>query len=131
MPATVTPSLTMSMPTPFIVACSLGLTDVMAYLLAHGADALDDKSDICGHSPLMMICENGQEEATAFLLQHVRKQLGEIKLRDMINKKSLLHHLWSCLHFAASTGQFTICQLLLDSGAFIGILCFVIFIYCL
>lgn len=128
-PVTVTPSLTyvniyiiirsLSMPTPFIVACSLGLADIMNYLLAHGADAIDDKSDTTGHTPLMMVCENGHEDACGFLIAFIRKNHGEMKLRETINKKSLLHHLWSSLHFAASTGQFTICQVLLDNGAFL------------
>jgi ankyrin repeat protein len=104
-----------AMPTPLLVACSLGHTDIVQYLLQNGASVATE--DNGGNTALMTCCEQGHLQTAMFLIAYFKDSA-----KQQINKKSMTFHLWTCLHFAASAGHTQIVRLLLDNGAFVDAL---------
>ena len=109
------PARPLLMPSPLIVACSLGNVDIVQVLVENGGtQVFEDRSDPNGSSALMVACEQGHYETVAYLLHYFKKKE---KLNQQLNQKCIGFHLWTPLHYASSSGHVAICALLLDNGA--------------
>jgi len=106
------------MPSPLIVACSIGSADIVQLLLENGASAIDDTSDVNGSSPLMTACEHGHADVVSLLIEIFKSMEPNVNATEQINKKCTEFHSWAPLHYCANSGHAEVCRILLDNGAF-------------
>ena len=101
-------------PSPMIIACSYGCTDIVSLLLEHGATVFE-KDPASGQSCLMACSENGYDETAYFLL--TQTNLTQSEQERMVNETCDLSQGWSSLHFASAKGHAAVVQILVQYGA--------------
>lgn len=106
------------MSSPMILACSLGLTDIVSLLLKYGANMFE-KDLVTGMNGLMVAAETGHDETVFYILANTN--LTPSEQERFVNEQCELSHHWSSLHFATSKGQASVLQVLLQYGANINL----------